>query len=196
MPSFFLLSACLSLVSLFHCQLSLALRLLLTLICHFICLVVLFLFVVCTSLSLSLFSLSSSLLFHFCYYCNNWSTSLQSVRLATFFGRPVQFCTLQLSTQHSTCPLCCSVLFLLFAMMRISPKSLRPARTKWRTKCGGRRTGEGYVKMVSVQWRVLVARGLSWLLFLISRSSTVYQCVMTIVRTVCTVPALKKSVKR
>ena len=151
----------------------------------------------CLHFSLSLtFSLSSSLLFHFCYYCNNWSTSLQSVRLATFFGRPVQFCTLQLSTQHSTCPLCCSVLFLLFAMMRISPKSLRPARTKWRTKCGGRRTGEGYVKMVSVQWRVLVARGLSWLLFLISRSSTVYQCVMTIVRTVCTVPALKKSVKR
>lgn len=57
MPSFLLFSACFSLVSLFHCQLSLALRLLLTLICHFICLVVLFLFVVCTSLSHSFPSL-------------------------------------------------------------------------------------------------------------------------------------------
>lgn len=43
----------------------------------------------CLHFSLSLFSLSSSLLFHFCYYWNNWSTSWQSVRLATFFGRPV-----------------------------------------------------------------------------------------------------------
>lgn len=165
MPSFFLLSACLSLVSLFHCQLSLALRLLLTLICHFICLVVLFLFVVCTSLSLTFFPLFLFTL-SFLLLLQQLVDQFAVSAFGDFFWAPSA--VLHTTTQHSALNLS-TLLFCSFSSVCndeniakiFTTCANQMANQVWRQKDGRRLCEDGVCSVESACCQRLVLAALS-----------------------------------